>query len=193
MLLVIVFLLAMCQASHAADLQAGWYADIDRVYVYTYDPVYHNPTLTAEPSIQIAAGQYGPFTVTAGPYDEDYTRYVSVSADAYGVGSSQGLILPLYMAWSGDQTIGYISVGCATNYDPTQMYLGLYQTLGNGTTATIWTQMQNGGGSSGFIGQNTSLANGPFYLEVAVVPEPSGFVVLLAGAAALYARLRGIS
>ena len=149
--------------------------------VYTYDPIYHVPVLTAEPSFQIAAGQYGPFTVTDGPYDEDYTRYISVPENAYGVTPDQSLILPLYMAWYGDQTIAYISVGCFTNYDPTQMYLGLYQKLNNGTIATIWTQTEAGGGSSGFVGQNTSLANGSFYMELNVVPEPSSEITMLVG------------
>ncbi len=185
-ILAIVFLLALCQAGYAADLQAGWYANIDPVYVFTYDPVYHNPTLMGEASFLTPPGQYGPFTVTNGPYQTDFTRYISVSANAYGATSDQSLILPLYMAWAGDQTIAYISLAGETNYDSSVMCLELWHQDTDGLQRLVWSQ--SGSGLQYIFGpeveQNT-LFTGQYCFELAIVPEPTSLASLTLGLAAL--------
>lgn len=191
----VLAVLCICASpiSHAADLQAGWYANISHVQVYTYDPIWHLPQLRFNAPLLVEPGQYGPLAVTDGPYHTDYTRYVSVATDAYGVRPSESLVIPLQMSWLGDQTIAFLALGGQTNYNSNAMRLEFWHESTDGTQRLVWSQPESGPQHvfGPEVEHDVPLA-GSYYFKVAVVPEPSGIISLACGVAALGWYRRGV-
>ena len=127
---------------------------------------------------------HGPFQV-ADPYNDRLELKISVPNTVYNVPAQQSLVIPFSTALDNGTQIAYLSIACAMNYDPSQMYLGLYRTRNDGTTESLWTQMQGGVvGFSGHVGFNTTVED-TFYFKLNIVPEPSTASCLLLGCASL--------
>lgn len=184
-ILAVVSLLVLAQASQAVDLKAGWYANIRGVNIYTYD-IHDQPQLVGGGYFyQTPLGQYGPFVVTDGPYHEAFGRYISVPTDVTNVGPNQNLTVPLMMGLSAGTKIAFLELSWQTNYDPTQMYLDLWHTRQDGTSELLWSQKQPGAhGDADYTAYDT-IIEGPFYFRVNVVPEPSCAAGLVFGMLAL--------
>lgn len=180
LILLSIGILLPVGSAQAADLQAGWYAYIDAVHVYSYDDLGQLLLVGGAQFYDTPPGQYGPFTVTDGQYHSWYQRSISVPSSVYGVGSDQSLILPMLLPLSVGQEIAFLEIGIGTNYDSSQMYLQMWrQHLEGGPDELIWERKQSGiGGFSGNIAYDT-VYTGPYYFKVNVVPEPSSFIGLL--------------
>ena len=184
----VLLLLIVPVIGHAADLQAGWYVKIQGVNVYTYD-YQGRPQLTAGGYFySTPTGTSGPFLVTDPSHFND-ARWVSVPTAAYGVGTAASLTMPLSIALGQGTGIAYLSISCVTNCDPTQIYLGLYRTRYDGTTETLWSQLDDPHGFSGDVAHDT-VVEGPFYFKLNAVPEPSSLVSLILGCGCLTRLLR---
>ncbi len=187
-ILAVVFLLALCQASHAADLQAGWYVKNLMVDAYTFAPFNGPPEPTSVASFLTAPAQYGPFGVTSNPSSPE-SLDVSVPVNAYGVTPDQSLTLPLHFpAWADeaeDPTMAYIAIDYTTDYDPDDMILQFWHRSTDGSQQLVWTQ-SNGGVqfAEADVAYNTPYT-GSYFFEVAVVPEPSAALCLVIGCASL--------
>ena len=179
-------LLLPLAASHAANLQAGWYVNITSVQI---------GLTMGEQVIPIwgqfdVEGQYGPFLVTDGPTHSYTRRYISVPTNAYGVGPDQSLTLPILAVSQPPGTyIHYVSVGYETNYDPSQMRLELWHERLDGSEELLWAQLQ-GGNRWGGGGVGPSACEGPYYLKVSVLPEPTAIASLLFGVGGLAVIMR---
>lgn len=174
-LVVALLLVALAQSALAADLKSGWYVNINATALYAFVQDWGYRPLSWPYFYQTPTGQYGPFTVTdPEPFPSYNTRrYISVQSDAYGIGTEQSLILPLYTGLSGSTQIDYLDISVGTNYDPTQMYVSLYHARTNGTNELVWGNKQLG--ESGFAGTvwNHSTLDDGYFFKITVVPEPS--------------------
>lgn len=184
--LAVILLAALSQVSHAADLEAGWYANILEVGVYTYYPEnsgYSGTYFSGDAIFLTDPGQYGPFTVTDGPNHVGYARHISVPTEANGVTSDQSLILPIGVDLSSP--VAYFNIECNTNYDPNIMHLNLWHQYPGYSRCLVWSQTQ--GGPTYFYGPTTETEyyGGSFFFEVAVVPEPTAALSLLCGLSVL--------
>ena len=89
--------------------------------------------------------------------------------------------MPLSCGLGLGTRLAYFSISWQTNYDPTQMYLGLYQQRSDGSEQELWSQTVAGPlGGSGHIGYGMTV-EGPVYYRINVVPEPSGACALALG------------
>lgn len=183
--LAIVSLLALVQASQAANLQTGWYVDIDQVWVWAYQWPDVPPHPVAWGAFTSPAGQHGPFAVSyPDPNNNNHVR-VTVTSDSYGVGSEQSLILPVAIG----QTSGsaYIGASINTNYDANQMVLEFWRSRPNYADQMLSTYPVSG--NTWYNGQIDwgDGVEGSYYFKLAVasVPEPSALVGLSAALACL--------
>ena len=179
--LVVLLLLIVPVIGQAADLQAGWYANIYTVDVYTYNYQGMPQLTTGGYFYSTPPGQYGPYNVWGGNPQVDFERDVSVPSNALNVGGDQSLVLPLTIPLSNGTRIAYLSFAWQTDYDGSQMYLDLWRTRANGSAEQIWTQRQ-----SGLQFNTTHVAfdatlDGPYYFKVNVVPEPPTVMPILLG------------
>ena len=179
-------LLVPLAPSRAADLQAGWYANIVGIEIWLYGP--EGGYRPGPGGSFYTEGQYGPFLVTNGSYYGK--QYVSVPTNAYGVGPDQTLVLPVSFPGIGGELIAQVLVDWQTNYDPNQMRLELWRERDNGSQELMWTQLQAGvkWGSRG-TGYDT-YAEGPYYFKINVLPEPTGVASLLLGLGGLSVLMR---
>jgi len=191
----VLLLLTLAQVGQAADLQAGWYAKISGVQVYVPGtsgfPDYGNPQLLTDGYFySTPPGQYGPFQVDGGTPQRDYRRNVSVLANAYGVGSVESLVIPLWTGLAIGDRIAFLEVAWATNYDSSQMRLQLWRTAFGGADELVWAQSLSGqrGGSDG-VAYDT-VVGGAYYFKVDVVPEPSSIACLAAALASTFAAMK---
>jgi hypothetical protein len=188
----VLCLLALGQVVQAADLQTGWYAKIQSIDVFIPgDPIWLGPQLVASGYFyQTPPGQYGLFQVDGGTPNRDNQRYVYVNEDAYGIGLNDSLALPLSFGLTQGTQIAFLSIAWATNYDPAQMQLQLWQNHSNGSSEMLWSQKQGGvKGNSENAAFNTIL-DGTYYFKVSVVPEPSSATCLVAAFGCLLGALR---
>jgi hypothetical protein len=188
-LLLFAFLASLMLAipAPAANLEAGWYARIQGIMLYTYDYL-GNPTLADDGYFhQTPPGQYGPFLVTGGPDNVEYTRYISVPTGA-SAGPEATLDMPISFGIMPGTKIAFLSTTIGTNYSSSQMYLDLWRTQYDGTHELIWEQRL--GGQQSFSGHiaNDIYFEGPFHFTLNVVPEPCG-VALFLGGTSLLARM----
>lgn len=181
--LAVISLLALCQTSQAVDLQAGWYANISGVYVFTYGD-YGLPYLRGPAPFLTEPGQYGPFTVTGGsPYYQG-RRYVSVATPAYGVTPAQSLILPINLA-VGD-TVAYLDIACETDYDSSAMVLEFWREYTSGPKELLWAQHGSGLQYATFQTAYDADPNAAsYYFKVSIVPEPASLLSLVCGIAGI--------
>ncbi len=179
----VVCVAGLAQVGNAADLEAGWYANIRSANIYCYGPT--GPYLRTGGSFPLEPGAYGPFEVTDLPYGNQYCRQVLVPADAHGVQPGTSVDLVLDPLFDGSEQIAYLSVWWETNYDPGQMRLQLVQ-RDNGVL--LWEQDQPGTLSHSEQMAWDALA-GNLMFRVVVVPEPACLVCLVAPMLATAIRL----
>jgi hypothetical protein len=175
-LLLVAFaasVLLVPSTAHAADLQAGWYANILAISTWLYGSEGYRPGPVGWFTTQ---GQYGPFTATGGSYDTH--SYVSVPTTAYGIGSGQSLVLPVSAMYTSEP-VAYVLFTYQTYYDPSQMRLELWRNRSDGSQELMWSQLQQGHQLNSFSVAHDSVYEGPFYFKVSVVPEPSSIVCVL--------------
>lgn len=187
--LVVLLLLALCPALHAADLHEGWYMRVNGPQVYT--DVDGRPELRADGQFTTPFGVYGPFTVSSGGfYPSSFYRYVSVDTDAFGVGPDDSLVLPLTFGMGDTESFLYMRISWATNYDPTHVFLEFWRIRMDGTEERVWSQQTAGPthGSADILYNATH--EGGFYFKVNVVPEPSSVAVLSGLVGGMSAALR---
>ncbi len=140
----VVSVLALAQGVNAADLEAGWYAIVRSVSIFTYD---HEgmPELRGGGWFVTDPGSYGPFQVTDEPRGDEYSRGVRVLEDAAGVLPGTGVELPLATGLYEDEVIAYLGVDWQTDYDASQMRLELIQRdEQTGAVDILWQQDQSG-------------------------------------------------
>ena len=177
----VIALLALTQMSQAADLKAGWYANIYSVYVYVpADPAPY-PVVAAE--FQIAPNTYGPFIITDGVNHAYYERDIFVPADAHA-GVGQSLVLPVYIP--DGTSISFLSMSIRTNYDAEQMRLQLWHTRSTGEDQLVWEQGLSGNQLGLYQTAYNTFPEEGFYFKMAVVPEPSSSLPLLLGVPAVF-------
>jgi len=181
----VLLLLILAQVGQAADLQAGWYANVYAVEVYTYGYQGMPQLTTGAYFYSTPPGQYGPFKVWGGNPQVDFERDVSVPSSALNLGADQSLVLPLTIPLSNGTRIAYLSFAWQTDYDGSQMYIDLWRTRASGATEQVWAQRQ-----SGLQFNTTHVAfdatlDGPYYFKVNVVPEPPTVMPILLGIAGL--------
>lgn len=178
-----VVVLALAQAASAANLQAGWYASMYSMQYYAYD---RNglPQLLGSGEFQTVPGQYGPFTLTDGPFHWSRSREVEVLSSVTGVGSRASLVLPVAGGLDSSQCLAYVEFGWRTNYDPSQMRLELWHNKMEGSAELLWQQILAGTRTGYSNAAYDSTYEKGLFFRVAVVPEPSGFASLLASALA---------
>lgn len=186
----VLILMALAQVGFAADLQAGWYANVYMASIYTYGE--YGPQLCCNGAFSIPCGDYAPFTVTDEPYQMPDTRSVGVTADVYGVGHDSSLWMPISFGIATGTEIAFVNVSWATNYDPNQMVLEFWREHNDGEWELGWCQPLPGsqvGETQVFF--DTAI-EGDYAFRVNVVPEPHGFAAVFVGLAAVSAlRRRG--
>lgn len=173
-------------AGQAADLQAGWYANMGVVSLYDMDTHSGIPVSAGGGYFySTPPGTYGPFYVWGGNPHTYGERDISVPTTVSGVGADKSLTLPLYFTREQGGSLAFISFSWQTNYDASQMYLDLWQTKADGTSNLLWTQRQSGlRFDTTHVAYNTVI-DGDYYFRLNVVSEPSGLVSLLAAGAGL--------
>ncbi|MDO8587835.1 MAG: hypothetical protein Q7T82_12445 [Armatimonadota bacterium] len=182
-LLLATVLLLPASALWSADLQAGWYSAIKQVDMYAYD-AYGQPQPYTVGRFSTAPGTYGVLILTDEPFHYQYCRTARVASDVYGVPAGTLLELPFYNL-SPISLIARLNVEWATDYDASQMRLELAQrNSATGAVTTLWTQ-----NTSGVTGNVETLASDlqpdGLFFRVVAVPEPSGFLALVAPISAL--------
>lgn len=95
LLFAFLAVLVLAIPAPAADLQAGWYAKVPTVSIWQYDDQGRLFLRADGYFYDTPPGQYGPFLVTDGPYHASYWREAHVPTNAYGVGPTASLIMPL--------------------------------------------------------------------------------------------------
>jgi hypothetical protein len=176
--LLILLSLALSGSLSAADLQEGWYANTWGVHVYEYDDQGRSFLRALGYFYTTPPGQYGPFLVTGGSDDREYKRYVSVPAQAIAE-PSDTLTMRIDFGMTIGESVAWIELPWATNYDSTQMRYSLWRDRYGDAQELVWSQpisgMQNG---YVYVGQDT-VYEGAYYLKVEVVPEPQAGCSLL--------------
>jgi len=178
-------MLVFAGATHAADLQAGWYVKLGSVALYGYDSQYGYGVIDWD--FVAGVGDYGPFRITQ-PAPNWPQRLVTVVSDAHGVLPGTGIDLT-GAAGAGPPSFVVQSIyfACETYYDATQMQLSLLIRRTTGVEIPLWTQQQSWLYQAGpQLSLGTSLDSGDiFVFRVAVVPEPSALLCLGSAMAAL--------
>lgn len=181
LILAVIGLLGLAQIGQAANLPAGWYANIRSVDVYTYDSEGISHLTTGGYFYDNPTGDYAPFHV-GGPlvrlYDE---RDVSVPTSVCGATPEQSLYLPLYIPLYRGTWIAGISATTETNYDPARMNLQLWHTTSAGMTTRLWTQSVGGQQYGGVTFAEDEFLDGTYFFKVAIVPEPPSLLALTLG------------
>ena len=181
--LAVFCLLVFAGGARAVTLQQGWYANIEMVNVHLNLPDWAELYSAWFPT---PTGPYWPFQVTSGPWLDDYQRYVSVPNTVYGVGPDQSLVLPIYIPLDTGTPFMQIMATVSTNYDPACMYVSFWHRPPGGTDELLWSRMVSGPQVwAGTMAWDGVVDGGSWYFKVQVVPEPSAFMVLLAGVGCL--------
>ena len=182
-LLAAIAMIGLQATADSATLDSSWYVHLNWAEVYNYqlDPVnnfYYQAIYDG--NFTTPVGQYGPFAVTNPGSSPFGARFVTIPVTAQG-SPSDNLIIP-FTTTSG-LTNAYVSFSCYTNYDPSQMYVSLWQVLSNGTNVELWSQTKSGAQAGGpDIFQPVTSQN--YYFLISVVPEPSSIAALLVGLSA---------
>lgn len=176
-ILAVVSLLALCHISQAADLQAGWYAKISSVDIYSYDDQYHLPYLRGGGWFTEPTGLHYPFDVTDEGYQTDSLRRITVVQDTVA-GPDQSLTLSLWVG-VGYSEIAFLNIHWHSNYDASQMVLEFWQEWNDGSKHLLWSQGQSGEQFGDKVIDGSLLANGEYRFKVNVVPEPSSLTGLI--------------
>jgi hypothetical protein len=176
LLLTIALLVPVC-SSQAADLQAGWFVDVGAFVVWDWDGMFYYPR--GGGYFTTPTNEYGPFTLTGPTYGSSWRR-VTVTANTYGVGHDQSLILPLGCSVETGAQISYITFGWRTDYDSSQMHVELWRTGASGEDELVWSQHESGS-TGDEVRINGSTMLGPYYYKIVVAPEPASAIGLLLG------------
>jgi len=184
----VLLLLTLAQVGQAADLQAGWYANIDHIYVYVAGQ--YGPDLLGAAQFLTTPGQYDPFLVTDGAFHRSYTRYASVPANFYGAQPQQSLVLPFDLGLAQGAGIAYLYIASETNYDSHNLDLQVWQRSTDGSLTQLWSQPLSGHiyGVGDFAYDAT--VNGSYFVKIAIVPEPSSLLSVVMGLLASVACCR---
>lgn len=173
--LAVVALFVLAQVGQAANLQPDWYARIYGINEWIYSPVTGQQELVCDAYFGIPTGDYGPFSLW---YSQNTQAFVRVPSSANGVTSEQDLVLPVCLPYLGP--LGGLSFACDTNYDASQMQLQFWHQNTDGSKELLWTQQQSGNYYGGATVARDTIPTGSYYFRVAIVPEPTGMLGLLA-------------
>lgn len=177
----ILVLASLAMPAHAADLQAGWYVKVSSVYIDQYDQQGNLFIREQGFFYSTPPGQYGPFQVTDGTYHNPGERYVSVPATV-SAGTGDSLVMPLSFGMTLGEPIAYLSFGWETNYDPSHMRLEFWrENYYTSVQELLWAQSLSGYRYGGAAALTNATYDSRYFVKVAVMPEPSSFMVLAAG------------
>jgi hypothetical protein len=182
---VVIAICALSGIGHAADLQAGWYANIEHVDIWIYQGGVPVPVDNAY-FYQTSPGPHDPFLVTGGSPSRDYRRYVSVPIATPNAQPEQSLVMPLYIGLPQGTRLAYLAATWQTYYSPGQMNLQLWHTTQAGVSTMLWTQSLEGHQGDGISFAYDTALDGYYSFRVAIVPEPSAALVLVLGAASVF-------
>ena len=185
---VVLFLLST-QVTHAANLEEGWYVNLQSVTLWWDDELgYAHPLdwqFTDVPSV------CGPFTVTD-PGLQRSSRIISVTADA-AVPAATEVTLSGVPANPVSYCITRIDVALETNYDATQMVLNVLAFHAGGGQDLLWTQTMSGH----LLGMKTiypmsfaPISGDSLIFRVIAVPEPASMLSLALPLLVVTSRLR---
>lgn len=174
LVLTILVSLVLAIPAPAADLQAGWYANISNVTVYRdAGPPLGIISRATGYFYRTLPGRYGPFQVTDGAY-HSYSERLAFLPTAVNANPSDGLLMPLSFGMTIGEPIAYVQISWSTNYDPIQMHLEIWRTRSNGQQELVWFQPVGGRKYGSAAVLYDTVLEGPYFIKVAVAP-PGGF------------------
>jgi len=178
-------MLAFAGATHAADLQAGWYVKIGGVALFGYDPN-TGRDFGIDWRFSGGLGVYGPFEVTQ-PTEPDPLfpqRKVLVPRTVLAVPSGTAVNMYGETEQPMPAPATDLHVVYETDYDSSQMMLWLYVEHANGQSEFLWAEARSGhhyGNTSVLPQWMTILPSDRLCFTVVAVPEPASYLSLFLG------------
>jgi len=141
--LVVLFLLMLTQASQAVDLEEGWYVRFDYVSVEGMRIVDGSAQYwTAFWSPASVPGQYGSLLVEQSGSISAGRRIISVTQD---YSSDPGVIFEdVGVLELSEPYYNWINFGWLTNYDASSLQLQVYKLHAGSPDELIWSQTKSG-------------------------------------------------